>query len=135
MPVRLSAAAAAALTERIGYGRRWMMQMEASTKWLCSTSSPRAKLPTESRPAGILERSSRVDAVVKDVQTRAYKERRRAVMLRMFLTLVGWEMLTEDRLSKLRLRHGSSRAPRLAQFSLPFRSHFFFARATHLPVF
>ena len=49
----------------------------------------------KSRPAGILEGSSRVDAVVIDMQTRAYKQGRRAVMLRRFLTLVGWEMLTE----------------------------------------
>jgi len=66
---------------------------------------------------------------------RAFKERRRAVLLRVFVTDARWLGNADgDRLSKLRLRHGS-RAPRPRQFSLPFRSYFFFARATLLPAF
>jgi hypothetical protein len=52
---------------------------EASTEWLCSTSSTRAKLLLLlllrlSRPAGILEGASGVNTVVKDIETRAYKK-------------------------------------------------------------
>jgi hypothetical protein len=106
--------------------------MEPGTGWLCSTSSTRAKL-LKSRPTVVLEGSSRVDAVGKDIETRAYKKGRRAVLLRSFLTLVGWEMLTET-LSKLRLRHGQSRPPPSSSIFPSFSLLFFSSLEPHTSV-
>lgn len=120
VPVRLSAAATAAWAGGTGYGRRWMMQMEASTKWLCSTSSTGAKLPA-SHDLQESSRARRGRWCGKRYAMRACKERRRAVLLRVFVTDARWLGNADgDRLSKLRLRHGSRAPPVHANFPFLF---------------